>query len=74
MEKFVDVLNLINEINREYKFLKFVLDKDGDINIEYDLPHAMEEEYLGAEVMAIFVVIATVVDEVYGRFMNILWN
>ena len=32
------MLEKLNALNDKYRYVKFVLDKDGDVNLEYDLP------------------------------------
>lgn len=64
----------INECNNQYRYLKFVLDADRDVNIEYDIPVKAGDDTVGAEACEIFVRIMKVADEVYPKFMKVIWS
>ena len=42
------VLMTLNALNCKFRYMKFVLDQDGDINAEYDFPMAAERVGLAA--------------------------
>lgn len=74
-ERKVDaMIKVINECNNQYRFLKFVLDNDRDVNIEYDIPLKAGDATVGAEACEIFVRIMKIADEVYPKFMKVIWN
>lgn len=71
MEKMAQV---VNECNRKFRYLKFVLDSDRDINIEYDIPLRTTDEAVGAEACEIFIRIMKIADECYPMFMRVIWS
>lgn len=74
-ERKVDaMIKVINECNNQYRFLKFVLDNDRDVNIEYDIPLRAGDASVGAEACEIFVRIMKIADEVYPKFMKVIWS
>ncbi|MBQ9459888.1 MAG: YbjN domain-containing protein [Oscillospiraceae bacterium] len=71
-EKRAAVLEVINECNDEFRFAKFTIDEDGDINMEYDFPaSAAEVGEPACEIAARFV---QILDETYPRFMKVIWG
>lgn len=72
--KIHEVLRVINECNKEYSFLKFVLDEDNTVNMEFDFQHGIDEKQLGSEAIAIFVYISTVLDEAHYKLMKAILN
>ena len=70
-EKKPRLLKLINELNCEYRFTKFTIDEDGDLNIAYDFPVDGENPAACAcELVTRFV---HIIDEAYPRIMRALW-
>lgn len=72
--KVDEMLKAVNECNCEYRYLKFILDDECDVNIEYDLALRAENTSVGAEACEILVRIVKIVDEVYPKFMKIIWR
>lgn len=72
--KVDEMLKAVNECNCEYRYLKFILDDECDVNIEYDLALRAEDTSVGAEACEILVRIVKIVDEVYPKFMKIIWS
>lgn len=72
--KVEEMLKAVNECNCEYRYLKFILDDECDVNIEYDLALRAEDTSVGAEACEILVRIVKIVDEVYPKFMKIIWS
>ena len=72
--KVEEMLKAVNECNCEYRYLKFILDDECDVNIEYDLALRAEDTSIGAEACEILVRIVRIVDEVYPKFMKIIWS
>ncbi len=62
----------INELNRKYRFMKFVLDDDGDVNMEYDYP--MHDPDPSASAMEMVIRIVKMVDDAYPVLMRALWS
>ena len=62
------ILQLINKLNGRYRFVKFVLDDDSDVNIEYDYLNRCPDPVASAE--EIVVRIVNLVDETYPELMH----
>ena len=73
-DKLDKVLRVINECNMNYRYVKFVLDKDRDINIEYDIPMKASDATVGAEACEVFIRIMKIADECYPKIMSALWS
>lgn len=71
VEKMQEV---VNECNCQYRYLKFTMDKDRDVNIEYDIPLRADDETVGAMACEIFIRIMKVADDAYPKFMRIIWG
>jgi hypothetical protein len=71
-EKRAAVLEVVNACNDDYRFAKFILDEDGDVNMEYDFTvNASEVGESACEIAARFV---QILDEAYPRFMKTIWG
>lgn len=62
---------LLNSLQQEYRYLRFVLDKDGDVNVEYDFPAAYSP--LGEGALEMVLRITTILDECYPKLMRSVW-
>lgn len=60
----------VNALNNKYPYLKFVLDDDGDVNIEYDMPLSTKDP--GALAKEMIVHIYIIANEAYPELMRIL--
>ena len=66
------VLPAINAVNSKFRYTKFVIDNDGDINVEYDfLVRAANVEECAEEIVIRFV---KIIDEAYPVLMHALWS
>lgn len=71
-EQRLSMLELINEINAEYRYIKLCCDDDGEINIEYDFQlSSSHPEDSATEIVSRFV---KIIDEIYPRLMRALWK
>ena len=66
-----EVLKLINSLHAKYRYVRFVLDEDGCIDVEYDFP--VEGGNIGEASVEIFVRLAKIIDEAYPQFMKTMW-
>ena len=65
------LLPVINELNAKYRYVKFVCDSDGDLNVEYDFPVTGSSPAESAgEIVARFV---RIIDESYPVLMRAMW-
>lgn len=72
-DKYADVLNVINELNREYRFIKISMDpSDGEIICEYDFH--INPETVGDDAFRVVATISLLCDTVYPRIMKKLWG
>ena len=71
-EKRDTVRALVNELNNKYRFVKFICDKDGDVNLEYDFP--LECENVGKIAFEMLVRFSRAVEEAYPQLMHALWS
>lgn len=65
------MLSIINELNSQYLFVKFVMEDNGDINLEYD--YLVSDPNPAASAIELVVRISTIVDEVYPKLMRAMW-
>ena len=68
------MLALINDLNHKLRFLKFNLDSDGDVNIEYDMPLHTADDCLGEMAYELFMHMMFVTEREYGQFMKVLYT
>lgn len=69
--KWAKVLVALNKLNSDYRFVKFVLDDDGDVNIQYDFPVRADNVDECAEEIMIRVV--QIIDDAYPVLMRAMW-
>lgn len=67
-----DAYPLLASLQRKYRFIKFTLDKAGDINLEYDMPSCTEST--GKSAVEMVVRTMKIVDEVYPEIMRSVWG
>ena len=61
-------------MNHKVRFAKFVLDNDGDINVEYDFPLKSSDDCVGEIAFEIFVRMMQILDEHYSIFMKAMYS
>lgn len=71
-EKFGQLLMLCNDLNREYKFMKFLIDDDNDLNIEEDA--LLDDGTAGKEAFTLVAQLIRIVDKVYPRIMKEMYS
>lgn len=73
-EKRTRVMEACNVLNNKIRYIKFYLDTDGDINIEYDFPVHSPDDGIGEMAFEIFVRMMQVLDSEYSIFMKALYT
>lgn len=73
-DKEEKILKVINECHAEYRYLKFVLDEDGDVNIEYDFPVKLDDATVGVVAYELFVRCVKIAEKCYPMFMKAIWG
>lgn len=71
-DSFVDILKTCNELNDRYRWFKFVIDEDNDINIETDC--IVNEDTAGGVVLELVQRLCVVADDVYPELMKIIYG
>jgi len=71
-EKKLFVYPVLNQLSEQYRFIKFIMDGEGYVNIEYDFLTEVSDECLGDCCCEIFVRIMKIVDEAYPVLMKAL--
>lgn len=66
------VLPVINNLNAKYRFVKFVMDDDGDINLEYDYLVRCPDP--AASAVELIIRINQIVDNAYPELMRAMWG
>lgn len=71
-DRFIDVLKICNELNNRFRWVKFVIDKDNDINVEIDC--IVNEETAGEVVLELVQRLCSIVDEAYPELMKTIYG
>lgn len=66
------ILPALNMLNCRNRFAKFVLDEDGDVNVEYDFPKKTIDPGQCAHEIAAH--LAGIIDEAYPVLMKAMWG
>lgn len=67
------VMEVCNVLNHKICYMKFYLDTDGDINVEYDFPVHSSDDGIGEMAFEIFVRTMQILDSEYSIFMKALY-
>lgn len=68
------IMEACNVLNHKIRYMKFYLDADGDINVEYDFPVQSPDDGIGEMAVEIFVRMMKVLDSEYSIFMKALYT
>lgn len=71
-EKMAKGINVCNELNRKFRWVKFYIDSDGDVNAQIDA--YIDEESCGSTCKSLVSRMVNIVDEGYPAFMKALWS
>ena len=72
-EKHYKILEVCNMLNHKYRFLKFIIDPDNDVHVEYDLPVSTGNDCLGEMAFEIFIRIMQILNEGYVLIARALY-
>lgn len=73
-EKRARVMEACNVLNHKIRYMKFDLDTDGDINVEYDFPVHSPDDGIGEMAFEIFVRMIQILNSKYNIFMKALYS
>lgn len=68
------VYDVINTANTNFRYVRFYIDKEGDVNMGYDLPQTTPDNLVGPMCVEMFVRFVDVINKVYPDFMRALWS
>lgn len=68
------VMKACNECNCRFRFVKFCMDDDGDVNVAYDIPMSTQDDCLGKVAMEVFARVMGILDGAYPVLMHALWS
>lgn len=71
-DKRANVQAALNKLNHKYRYLKFVMDDDGDVNVENDL--CLCTSNVGPVCFEIFARAMQILDDAYPVMMRALWE
>lgn len=66
------VLPVINDLNCRFRYVKFSMDKDGDVNLDYD--YLVRDPNPAVSAREILIRITDIVDKAYPEFMRAMWS
>ncbi len=70
--KFANALLTCNDCNNKYRWVKFVIDSDLDVNAEDDA--IVSPDTAGDEIFELLLRMIGIVDDVYPEFMKSIWS
>ncbi len=73
-EKRSRMLETMNALNKEYRFIKFTLDSDNDLDVKADFPSTTSDESLGPMAFEIFVRIMRIMENAYPMIARALYS
>ena len=65
-------LETINEVQKKFRFVRFVLDDDCDVNVEYDFPASYLA--IGEGAFDMLIRMTSILDESYPQLMRAVWG
>lgn len=71
-DKRIQLATVLNELNGKFRFVKFYIDSDGGINVEYDYPLRSSDPSESAEEMIVHFV--KIIDDAYPVLMRAMWS
>ena len=74
MDKRLRVMEACNVLNNKIRYLKFSLDDDGDVNVEYDFLVHSPNEGIGEMAFEIFLRTTHILNSEFGIFMKAIYS
>ncbi len=71
-EQFADALITCNKCNQDYRWVRFVIDDDLDVNAYDDA--VTNPDAVGEEIVELMTRMLTIVDDCYPVFMKSIWG
>jgi hypothetical protein len=68
------MLDVCNTLNEKYRFTKFSLNRDGNMNMKYDLPATIGDESIGETCFDIFVILIQILNQGYPLITEALYR
>lgn len=68
------VMEACNVLNNKVRYMKFYIDEDGDVNVEFDFPVNVCDECLGEAAYEMFQCIMAILKGEYTLFMKALYT
>jgi len=73
-EKRIRMLETINTLKKKYRFIKFTLDSDNDLDVKADFPSTTSDESLGPMAFEMFVRIMRIMGDAYPKIARTLYS
>lgn len=73
-EKRARVMEACNVLNHKIRYMKFYLDTDGNINVEYDFPMHSPDNGIGEMAFEVFARMMHILNSEYSVFMKALYS
>lgn len=73
-EKRSRMLEACNRVMNRKRYLKFVIDDDGDLDVHYDIPQMVSDEVLPKIAVEMFVRMKRILNDEYSYLMKALYS
>ena len=73
-EKYIKLLEAINALNNKYRFLKFNMDPESNVHVEYDFPASTGDDSLGEMAFEVFIRTMQILNEGYILIAKALYS
>ncbi|MBR0406896.1 MAG: YbjN domain-containing protein [Clostridia bacterium] len=71
IDKRLQIMELVNQSNCEYRWVKFTMDQDGWVNLQADA--IINKETSGVICMELMLRFMNIIDTTYPKFMHEIW-
>ena len=71
IDKKLQVMELVNQLNISYRWIKFLIDKEDNVDLQAD--SILRGENTGKVGVELMVHMFKIIDEVYPKFMRTIW-